>query len=274
MRKLVRSQTAKRLKSLEADLRHVAHKQKDADPIHDLRVSIRRFTQELRVFEPWFGSGTVKKIRRSLRKLMELCAAVRNCDIAIEVLRTAGCEDPALITGLDKERRHTRQQLADELEDWRKKDRVGKWRDRLRLGRAGSRESASTNAKRVLPIMVDNLFRAGQAAALPDSSHQKMHRVRLKAKRVRYTTELFEKVYGRNANPMLEALKGLQDKLGAINDCATTVEMIRRDRTAAAAVRRLSGEREAEFREYWKKHFGSRERVRWKAVLSAADGKK
>jgi hypothetical protein len=50
--------------------------------------------------------------------------------------------------------------------------------------------------------------------------------------------------------------------------------MVRRNRGAAAAVRRLAGEREAEFRGHWKQHFGSRERVQWKAVLGAADGKK
>ena len=92
---------------------------------------------------------------------------------------------------------------------------------------------------------------------------------------MRYTLEIFEPVYGvETKKMMLESLKGLQEKLGAINDCATTLEMIRRDRGAAAAVRRLAGEREAEFRAYWKKHFGPREKARWKAVLRAADGKK
>jgi CHAD domain-containing protein len=73
---------------------------------------------------------------------------------------------------------------------------------------------------------------------------------------------------------MMNSLKILQEKLGAINDCATTLEMIRRERTAATAVRRLCGERQAEFREYWKNHFRTQERLRWKAVLSAADRKK
>jgi CHAD domain-containing protein len=100
-----------------------------------------------------------------------------------------------------------------------------------------------------------------------------MHQFRLKTKRVRYTLELFETVYGDKTKPMMGSLKGLQAKLGAINDCATTLEMIRRDRGAADAVRRLAGKREAEFRTYWKKHFGPRARVRWKAVLRAADGK-
>jgi CHAD domain-containing protein len=100
-----------------------------------------------------------------------------------------------------------------------------------------------------------------------------MHQFRLKTKRVRYTLELFETVYGGKTKPIMELLKGLQEKLGAINDCATTIEMVRQDRDAAAAVRRLAGQREAEFRNYWKKHFGPRELSQWKAVLRAADGK-
>jgi CHAD domain-containing protein len=99
-----------------------------------------------------------------------------------------------------------------------------------------------------------------------------MHRLRLKAKRVRYTLELFEPVYAGQTKGIMELLKGLQETLGAINDCATTIEMIRLDRGAAGAVRRLARARATEFRTYWKKHFAPFERMRWKAVLGAADG--
>src|SRR6202040_3372076 len=129
----------------------------------------------------------------------------------------------------------------------------------LQVGHSGSKESARENAGRLLPSMLADLFRTGREAARLDSSRQRMHRFRLEAKRLRYTLELFDPVYGRKAKQIVESLKGLQEKLGAINDCATTLEMIRRDRAAAAAVRRLAGEREAEFRAHWKKHFGPRE---------------
>lgn len=274
MRDLVRSQTAARLKKLDREVRHVEHQREDADAIHDLRVSIRRLRQELNVFEEWFQPGRVKKIRGSLKKLMERCAAVRNCDIAMEVLRAAGWRSPELFAGLEQERQRTRKELARTLATWRREDRVGQWRGDLRVAHFASRESVEGFARQLLPALTEDLFRAGLEAIPPDSTHRKMHRLRLEAKRVRYTLELFEKVYGSKTNQILESLKGLQEKLGAINDCATTLEMIRRDRGAAAAVRRLSGEREAEFRAYWKKHFGPRERVRWKAVLRAADGKK
>lgn len=274
MRNLVRSQTTERLKKLETEVRRVARKPEDADDIHDLRVSIRRLKQELKVFEEWFPPDQLKKIRRSLKKLMERCAAVRNCDVAVEVLREAGWQSPELLAGLEKERQRMRKELARTLATWRRTDRVRKWRADLRVGRSVPKESAKENARRLLPAIIEDLFRAGREAARPDSNPRRMHRFRLKTKHVRYTLELFAPVYERETDPMLEPLKGLQEKLGAINDCATTLEMIRRDRGAAAAVRRISGEREAEFRAYWKKHFEPRERVRWKAVLRAADGKK
>jgi len=168
--------------------------------------------------------------------------------------------------------------LAGKLANWLRRNRVRKWRARLRVARpAGGAELRTTsqeNARRLLPAMIGELFRAGREAARPDSSHRKLHQFRLKTKRVRYTLELFESVYGGTTTQIMESLKGLQEKLGAINDCATTLVMIRRDRDAVAAVRRLAGEREAAFREYWKKRFGPRQRVRWKALLSMADGKK
>ena len=274
MRRLVKTQIAQRLKKLQAALGE-ACKHTHADAIHDLRVSIRRLSRALRVFRTRFDAGRVKRIRRRLRNLMERCAAVRNCDIALEVLQAAGCGSPDLAAGLDLERRHMRQNLDRKLETWRRRDRVRRWRGQLRIGAsAQERESPDEYARRLLPALVEELFRAGREAARPESSHQRMHQFRLKTKRVRYTLELFESVYGGTTTQIMESLKGLQEKLGAINDCATTIEMVRRDRDAAAAVRRLADQREAEFRDYWKKHFRPRELSRWKAVLRAADGKK
>ena len=130
------------------------------------------------------------------------------------------------------------------------------------------------NVQRELPRLIAAYFSRVRKVLAEDGSPRKLHKLRLASKRLRYTLELFETVYGNKTKPMMGSLKGLQAKLGAINDCATTLEMVRRDRGAADAVRRLAGKREAEFRMYWKKHFGLRAKVRWKAVLRAADGEK
>jgi CHAD domain-containing protein len=274
VKKLVRLQTAKRLETLDREI-GLAIKKPDPETIHDLRVSIRRMRQELNVFEEWLRPSQVKRVRGNLKKLMDRCAAVRNCDIAMEVLQAAGCLNQELVAALEKERQQARRKLIGKLKTWRKEGRVKQWRGDLRPVHSAPKQSVDDAAKRLLPAMMTDLFRSGREAARPRSTHQRMHRLRLEAKRVRYTVELFESAYGKKkAGRVLEPLKALQDKLGAINDCATTLEMVRRHRDAAAAVRRLAAERETAFREHWKKHFGPRESVRWNAVLSAADGKK
>ncbi len=285
MKNLVRTQTAKRLKKLQAELEGVSRKRGassgDADGIHDLRVSIRRLSQGLRVFQPWFDAVNVSRVRRRLRKLMKRCAAVRNYDVALEVLRAAGRNEPALFARLKRERSRARNVLAETLRRWRRRDRVKKWRGKLRAEQPPPSvrlpkdvvESKAENARRLLPRMIDELFQAGNRAARPGASHETMHQFRLKTKRVRYTLELFESVYGARTGRLLEWLKGLQEKLGAINDCAVTLGMIRSNRRVAAAVRRLAKERETEFRAYWKSGLGPRGRTKWKAVLAAAGAK-
>jgi CHAD domain-containing protein len=94
-----------------------------------------------------------------------------------------------------------------------------------------------------------------------------MHRFRLMTKRVRYTLEAFDPVYGTATAEIMESLKGLQEKLGNINDCAATLVMVARNRGASAAVSRLVRERELEFRTYWKRHFDPKVKGQWKTIL-------
>ena len=270
MQQFIREQTSARLKKLQAEVRHAAHEPDDPDAIHDLRVSIRRLRQELRVFEPWFEASRVKRIRGRLKKLLDRCGAVRNCDIAMEVLETAGFQDRRLSRGLKKERRRTQKELARTLQIWERKDRARHWRKNMDVARGTDAKlgnSVADLARLVLPATVEELFRAGQKAAKPGSSHRQLHHFRLVAKRVRYTLEIFAPSYGNKLNSIMEPLKTLQEKLGAINDCAATLEMVRQNRAASAAVRLLANEREAEFRAWWKRNFGPPTIARWKAAL-------
>lgn len=69
-----------------------------AEAIHDLRVSIRRFSQALRAFEQVIGKRRAKRVRRSLRVWMDAAAEIRNRDIAIELLSAAGVEEQSAVT--------------------------------------------------------------------------------------------------------------------------------------------------------------------------------
>ncbi len=106
----------------------------DADAIHDLRVSIRRLSRCLRVFAQFYPAGSWKPVRRRLADLMDLCGSVRDCDIAIELLKHAGVRVTApLVRQLRAKRRAAAQELQLELRGWKVRSVSRQWRLRLEL---------------------------------------------------------------------------------------------------------------------------------------------
>src|SRR4051812_9916005 len=56
----------------------------DADAIHDFRVSLRRFSEALRLFKGLFPKTARNQVRAELRQAMRLAGRTRNVDIARE----------------------------------------------------------------------------------------------------------------------------------------------------------------------------------------------
>jgi CHAD domain-containing protein len=133
MRKYALEQTDARLRRLAYQLARVA-KQPDAEAIHDLRVSIRRFSQCLRVFRQFFPSGRVRRIRRRLKGLMALAAEVRNQDIALELwLRARVPQGAALLNAVRRQRAQAEQTLLATARRWSQCNLSRKWRTHLEL---------------------------------------------------------------------------------------------------------------------------------------------
>lgn len=116
---------------------HRAARSQDEDAIHDLRVSIRRFSQALRSYDGLFPPKAVKKIRRRLRGLMKTAAAVRDRDVAIGLLEKAGLpESSPLIRQLVAERKAASRKLAEQLRRWSRHNFSVRWREDLHLSTA------------------------------------------------------------------------------------------------------------------------------------------
>jgi CHAD domain-containing protein len=109
---------------------HRAAKRPGPEEIHDLRVSIRRFTQGLRLFVDFFPKWEVKKINRMLRRMMRLTSDIRNRDITIEFL---GESEAVHRKRLEKERFAYQRQFAEMLRRWSARNFSAKWRDGLSL---------------------------------------------------------------------------------------------------------------------------------------------
>jgi CHAD domain-containing protein len=99
--------------------------------IHDLRVSVRRFSQGLQLFSDFFPKWEVKKIRRMLKRMMRLTSSIRDHDIALEFLNEE--QHTAHRPRLTRERRVFQRQFAQMVRRWSARDFSTKWRTGLSL---------------------------------------------------------------------------------------------------------------------------------------------
>lgn len=133
MEQFVREQTAARLDRFAFELQRAA-KARDADAVHDLRVSIRRLSQCLRVFRQFFPAREVKRIRRRLRAIMDHAADVRNRDIARQLLKKTGVgTTSSLYLRLGRERKQAERALVNEILRMSRGEFSSRWRRRLGL---------------------------------------------------------------------------------------------------------------------------------------------
>jgi CHAD domain-containing protein len=133
MREFARQQTALLMARLNVVLNRAA-REGDEQSIHDVRVALRRLSRCLRVFAPLYPDGSWKKIRRRIASLMAAAGAVRDCDIAIELVGRAGVpRRSAMVAQLTEQRRKTGRDLLLEIRRWKSRDFPRQWRRRLEL---------------------------------------------------------------------------------------------------------------------------------------------
>ena len=127
------AQASRLLGKLAFQVRHAA-KRPNEEAIHDLRVSIRRFSQSVREFRQFFPRRQTKKILKQLDKVMDLAAEMRNRDIAIELIGgEGGAAGSAFAANLAEEREEAKRNLTRALVHWRRRDFSRKWRPWLAL---------------------------------------------------------------------------------------------------------------------------------------------
>jgi CHAD domain-containing protein len=105
-----------------------------ADAVHDLRVSLRRFTNGLRVLQQFFPKAAARKVRRQAKAVLALAGAVRDRDIALELLAAAGIpEGASVVTDMRRARTGAELALQTEVERWRRGGVARRWRERLEV---------------------------------------------------------------------------------------------------------------------------------------------
>lgn len=209
-------------------------KAEDVEPLHRARVASRRLRQALDVFEDCFAKEQVVSWRKQIRQLGRGLGKARDRDVQIAWITE--------LLGRLEDRRCVPGVAAILIRCQRKRDRlqpdVLRSLRRLLAGRAlhemltaTKKLIAAAEATRVAessPVVFERAekhiteraraLRAFEPCLARSDDVEGHHAMRIAAKRLRYTMELFRPLYGGELDRVLEAIKQVQSLLGDVHD--------------------------------------------------------
>jgi CHAD domain-containing protein len=221
----------------------------DPEYLHQLRVGMRRLRSTLRAFRGLVRKRRARAFDRKLRSLLRSMGAVRDWDVFLRshlppAVRRAGLKQRALAHATLRAAIAPRRLglLSERLLVWAQSEpwRAGAKPDEP-LGRFGAR---------ALQLLLESVRDA--AAGIDWTDAKRRHRVRIRAKRLRYGSDCFAAAFPAEAmDEFQQRLKKLQLVLGELNDIAVQRRLLNelaRERasaraTADARARLLAAER-------------------------------
>jgi CHAD domain-containing protein len=208
----------------------------DPEAVHQARVATRRLRSTLRAFSSLLEPDWTDRLRVELKWLAGLLGAVRDADVLLARLDgdLAGLSEadaargPRLLRGLADRRAADRARLLDGMRE----PRYTTLLDDL-VAAAGSPAllpGADRPAAEALPPLVvkpwKRLAKAVRRAG-PDPDDGELHKIRIRAKRVRYAAEAVVPVVGKDAKRFAAAAEALQEVLGEQHDAVVAEEWLR-----------------------------------------------
>jgi len=231
--------------------------------IHAVRVAARRLRALLHAFRPELDSRSVKQYRRELKVLTHDLEAAREADVARCAIAQLAKEGAADIRS-EADALHER--VADEylsaLQRLRSRVAGASWRRRLsNLQRLSMRASlAPVNDEPAAIAIIRRVTRARRRLRLAlchaGKNARRLHRLRLKVKRVRYLLEDSGEKTPLATDFELKSLQRLQDCLGDMHDEENLRESLRARRMPRRAthsiIEELERRKHGRFKEFKK----------------------
>ena len=209
------------------------HKRNNIEDIHDLRVASRRIRVALDIFRQFLPSKKIKVWERSIRKVTKSFGDARDLDVQLDFIRSFyhRNDDPIfkpggrrLILRLNQRRENLQQLLHQTLEELDQDSTLQKMLGVLQTP-ATETKIASTSEPSLYLLSLNVINKRLEEFLfyeiyLPYPDHVKeLHLMRIAAKRLRYTLEIFSSLYIDRLEKPLEVIRLIQTNLGEIRDC-------------------------------------------------------
>lgn len=257
------------MERLEHQIHSTAQSQ-GPEEVHNLRVAIRRFNQSLAVFRRYLPDKPRRACRAGVKMLMKLAGPVRDSDIALKFLLKSS--EPGAAELRQKVRPRRKQlaaALAAGLKRMEQRKSFLKWRASLLPAHPPESRSyalAEADARHELAGVAKKFFKAGKGSAEPKASPAEIHGFRIRAKKFRYTIELFRPLYGPQAEAWTKRLKQVQTLLGDINDCRVMRALAAElggSEEIAESLKKRQRKKTRKFQNLWEAGYGSHARKQW-----------
>jgi CHAD domain-containing protein len=207
---------------------------KDIEPIHQLRVYSRRIRAALPLFKPCFPKKAASEWQRQMKKITKTLAQARDLDVQIEFLDQFDQAMPEqklhagirrLKMRLQQKRNTVQTKVARALSKLNEDNTLVEMEAFLEPLKPGEEEQTTSIssglyklAEKTITKKLRNFLAYEDCIMHPDMVAE-LHKMRIAAKQLRYTMEVFAPIYTSKLKTPLQTLKKTQDYLGMIHDC-------------------------------------------------------
>jgi len=228
-----------------ADLKKAAQnilKRKDIEDVHDVRVASRRIRSTLFSFADYLPKKQFKDWMKDTRAITKAYGKVRDLDVQLDLINQiySGTDDSKLRAGLRRiklrleQKRHALQektaQSSQTLLENSAIDNLSNWVNGT-LDESVEEESYSAGLYQLGYKQIQNRldeFLFYEVFIFDSQRVEELHSMRISAKKLRYSLEIFSELYKHETDFTLKITKQAQDYLGEIHDCDVWIEFLPR----------------------------------------------
>jgi CHAD domain-containing protein len=204
----------------------------DDRAVHQARVASRRLRESVPVLSHGLKGSKRKKARRKIRRLTGALGIVRELDVALKAVDELASSGDVPRAATDELRAHVlaeRQKRRESMLERLDQVNADKLHRRLASVAAALSEAGAEPWRDVLGKRL--LKRAKRlASAVDEAGHlyapERLHQVRIAAKKLRYGLEMAAEAGVRAASPLVRTLKRAQELLGRIQDLQVLQEHV------------------------------------------------
>ena len=236
----------------------------DEASVHQARVASRRLREALPVLGARADEDALDRVQRRVRRITRALGPVRELDVTLSLLSELEGKGAAPVRAISRvraavveERKKRRLEMLTELTP----SRLNKLRKRLvQVAAPDSHPVIGRNAR--TEAIAQSALRARNLKAAIDRAGgiylaERLHRVRIEAKKLRYALEIQRELTKSRSMAGLAKLKAQQDLLGRMHDLEILIDRVRqvqgtlspRDRRGMSELTRLIRVLEDECRE-------------------------